>query len=109
MEDMKKFALIFASFVFVSPAMADDILPNTNIVTSSYVLGAYNALDDAKQEKLTSAGNNANIVVDTNTASLPLVSGISASNGTVTVTKADVTIPVNSSGSTTGRANIWVE
>ena len=93
--------------------MAEDSLqleltPTTNIVTTSYVQGAYNVLDGSKQEKLTSSGNSANVVVDTNTSLKPFVSAVSASDGVVTITKSDVTIPVGSTGSS-GRAKIWVE
>ena len=111
---MKGIFFIFAGILLVSPAMAEgalqlELTPTTNIVTTSYVRGAYNVLDGAKQEKLTSSGNSANVVVDSNTSSKPLVSAISASDGTVTITKSDVTLPVGSASSPTGRANIWVE
>jgi len=56
---------------------------------------------DTKQEQLSST----NVVTSGNG---PIVSSVSADNGTVTVTKTDVTIPVGAVESET-RAYIWVQ
>lgn len=69
---------------------------------ASYVDGAFNVLDTAKQDTLTST----NVVVGTDNG--PFVSAVTASNGTVTVSKSEVTIPVGSTSSST-RAVIWLE
>jgi len=100
---MKKFFCIFAVLSLVSPAFAEGEAVNkaTVAAAASYVDGAYNALDSAKQDTLTSTN-----VVESGTGAV--VTGVSASNGTVTVTKGEVTIPVGSATSTT-HATIWVQ
>ncbi len=99
---MKKFFCIFAVFILISPALAEGEVDKTTITAAaSYVDGAYNALDSAKQDTLTSTN-----VVESGSGAM--VTGISASNGTVTVSKSEVTIPVGSTSSTT-RAVIWLE
>ena len=107
---MKKIVLIFAGFALVLPAMAEgemQLQPTTNIVTTSYVRGAYNTLENAKQAKL----NDTNVITDSNTAAKPLVASVTANNGTVTITKSEVTIPVGNPQLTPSqtRAAIWVE
>jgi len=96
---MKKVFCILSILTIMSPAMAD-ITPTTKVVTTSYVQGAYDALETAKQDKISvSAGTGA------------IVTGVAlnADGKTVDVTKSyEVTVPVNSSNSST-RANIWVE
>lgn len=82
--------------------MAEGELDKTAVAaTASYVEGAYNAMDAIKQDKLTSA----NVVEST---SGPMVTGVTANNGTITVSKGEVTIPVGAATSTT-RAAIWFE
>ena len=98
---MKKIFCIFVGILLVIPAVAE-IVPNTKVVTRSYVEGAYDSIDAAKQDKLTST----NVVVGTDNG--PFVSAVTASNGTVTITKSEVTIPVGSTSSST-RAVIWLE
>ncbi|MBQ6012275.1 MAG: hypothetical protein IJL23_04130 [Alphaproteobacteria bacterium] len=99
---MKKFFCIFAVLSVVSPALAEGEVDKTTVAAAaSYVDGAYNALDSAKQDTLTSTN-----VVESGTGAV--VTGVSASNGTVTVTKGEVTIPVGSATSTT-RATIWFQ
>jgi len=101
---MKKLFLIFITLIMVSPAFATTILTgdNTKVVTASYVKGAYDALNDAKQAKLTSS----NV---TQSGSGSVVSSVTASNGTVTVTKSEVTVPVGSASSPTDHATIWIQ
>ena len=93
---------ILIALVLTSPAMAAGELDKTAVAaTASYVEGAYNAMDAAKQDKLTST----NVV---ESGSGPMVTGVTANNGTVTVSKGEVTIPVGAATSTT-RATIWFE
>ena len=100
--NMRKVFCIFAVFILISPALAEGEIDKTTVVaTASYVEGAYNTMDAAKQDTLTSSN-----VVESNSG--PVVTGVTASNGTVTVTKGEVTIPVGSTSST-NRATIWLE
>ena len=99
---MKKLFYILIALVLTSPAMAAGELDKTAVAaTASYVEGAYNAMDAAKQDKLTST----NVV---ESGSGPMVTGVTANNGTVTVSKGEVTIPVGAATSTT-RETIWFE
>ena len=103
---MRKIFCIFAVFVLISPAFAEgeqqQTVDKTAVVAAaSYVDGAYSAINTAKQDKLTST----NVVESGNGA---MVTGVTASNGTVTVSKSEVTIPVGSTSSNT-RAVIWLE
>ena len=104
---MKKIFCILFSLMFISPSFAEgeqqQTIDKTAVVAAaSYVDGAYSAMNTAKQDKLTSS----NVVVGTDNG--PFVSAVTASNGTVTVTKSEVTIPVGSVSSNT-RATIWLE
>ena len=93
--------------MFITPSFAEgeqqqQALDKTAVVAAaSYVDGAYNAMNTAKQDKLTSSN-----VVESGSGAM--VTGVAASNGTVTVTKSEVTIPVGSTSSST-RAVIWLE
>ena len=88
---------------------------NNKTVTAGYVKGAYNAtikavnmVADQKQNKLNS-GSGGNIATSGTGA---LIRDITASAGSVTVYKAEVTIPIGSepSGSVpSGRAPLWIE
>ena len=49
---MKKLLCIFTAFLIATPAIA---VPNTNVATTSYVQGAYDALDSAKQDVIDSS------------------------------------------------------
>ena len=99
---MRKIFCIFAVFILISPALAEGEIDKTTVVaTASYVEGAYNTMDAAKQDKLTSTN-----VVESGSGAM--VTSVSASNGTVTVSKSEVTIPVGSTSSNT-RAVIWLE
>ncbi len=97
---MKKILCVFIGILLVIPAFAE-VTPNTKVVTRSYVEGAYNTIDAAKQDKLTTT----NVV---ESGSGPMVTAVTASDGTVTVSKSEVTIPVGATTSAT-RANIWLE
>lgn len=101
---MKKIFCILSILTFVSPSFAEgeqQINKAEVAAAASYVDGAYTTLDTAKQDKLTST----NVVESGNGY---MVTGVAANNGTVTVTKSDVTIPVGSANSQT-RARIWVQ
>ena len=104
---MNKLLCFFAVFLLISPAFAtgeveQPTLDKTAIVAAaSYVEGAYNAINQAKQDKLTSTN-----VVASGTG--VMVMDVSANNGTVTVTKSEVTIPVGAMTSE-NRAIIWLE
>lgn len=104
---MNKLLCSFAVFLLISPVFAAGEVEQTPldktaiVAAASYVEGAYNAINQAKQDKLTST----NVVASGPGA---MVVDVSANNGTVTVTKSEVTIPV---GATTSenRAIIWLE
>ena len=97
---MRELFCIFVGVLLVVPAFAD-VTPNTKVVTKSYVEGAYDSIDAAKQDKLTSTN-----VVDSGSG--PMVTAVTANNGTVTVSKSEVTIPVGATTSAT-RATMWLE
>lgn len=97
---MRELFYIFVGILLAVPAFAE-VTPNTKVVTKSYVEGAYDSIDAAKQDKLTSTN-----VVDSGSG--PMVTAVTASNGTVTVSKSEVTIPVGATTSAT-RATIWLE
>lgn len=86
--------------MLIAPAVAV-VAPNTNVASTSYVQGAVETVGSSKQDTLTST----NVVESGNGY---MVTGVAANNGTVTVTKSDVTIPVGSANSQT-RARIWVQ
>lgn len=105
-KDMRELFCIFAALVLISPALAEgdpqQSLDKTTIAAAaSYVEGAYNAMNSAKQDKLTSTN-----VVESGSGAM--VTNVSANNGTVTVSKTEVTIPVGATTSDT-RATIWLE
>ena len=78
------------------------VSPAANVVSTSYVQGAVEALDSVKQDTLTSTN------VTTSGDANGYVSAVTANNGAVTVTKSEITIPVGSANSST-RAQIWVQ
>ncbi len=81
---------------------------DVNAASAGYVKGAYNSSIKALN---TVASLKQNVLTSTNvvdSGSGPFVANVSASNGTVTVAKSDVTVPVGSSGSQT-RATIWIQ
>ena len=78
---------------------------DASLASTAYVKGAYNAaikavnkLQDVKQDVLSST--NVNVI--------EMLNDVSANNGTVTITKSEVTIPVGATTSIT-RATIWLE
>ena len=96
---MKKVFCILSILSVISPAFAE-ILPTTKVVTTSYVQGAYDALQGTKQDKIS---------VSQGTGAIVTSIALNADGKTVEVTKSnEVTVPVNSSNSST-RANIWIE
>ena len=89
----------------VSPAFAEFSKTDedkSKPVSAYYVKSAYEELNTAKQPKLTSS----NV---TQSGSGSVVSSVTASNGTVTVTKSEVTVPVGSASSPTDHATIWIQ
>ena len=104
---MRELFCIFAVLAVVSPALAEGeqqpALDKTAVVaTASYVDGAYNALDTAKQAKLTSTN-----VVESGDG--VMVMGVTANNGTVTVTKGEVQVPVGGPTGATSHVAIWFQ
>ncbi len=99
---MKKI-LILSLSIFLIPLTASAVVsPEANVVSTSYVKGAMDAINTTKQDKLSST--NVTSSGDTN----GYVTTVTASDGTVSVVKAEVTIPVGSANSAT-RAQIWVQ
>ena len=105
---MKKIFCILFSFMFITPSFAEGeqqqqpSLDKTAVVAAaSYVDGAYSAMDTAKQDKLTSTN-----VVESGSGAV--VSAVAANNGTVTVTKSEVMIPVGGQTSSS-HAHIWIQ
>ena len=102
---MKKLICFFAGILlvmpnaFAAPAQEPD---DTLLVTAEYVNGAYQALDGAKQDELADGGT----VVQSGAGNV--VTGVSATEGTVTVTKGRVEIPVGSS-TATDYSPVWVQ
>ena len=98
---MKRLVL-FSLLLLPFTVNADPISPTTNVVTTSYVQGAVDELNTAKQDKLTST--NVTSSGDAN----GFVSAVTASDGSVSIVKSEITIPVGSANSAT-RAQIWVQ
>lgn len=100
---MKKIALIFAMLTIVWPSFAG-ATESTGVAATTYVAGAFNALDSAKQDKLT----NGSVVVS-GTGSV--VTGVSASNGQINITKGTPTVEIKdaSTSAVIGSANIWIQ
>lgn len=99
---MRKLLCIFIAIFLISPAFAEGEVDKTAVVAAaSYVEGAYNHMDSLKQDKLNSAN-----VVDSGNG--PMVTSVTASDGTVTISKSEVTIPVGATTSN-NRATIWLE
>ena len=94
--------------------VADIAADATSAASAKYVKGAYNAtikavnmVADQKQNNLNS-GNGGNV---TESGNGPVVTGISASNGAVTVAKGEITIPTSepSGSAPANRSSIWLE
>ena len=102
---MRKALYIFAILTLVSPAFAEGestIDKTRTLTTASYV---EQGIDVALSTYDSNTNPNGKFV---ETGVGPIVSAVTASNGTVTVTKSEVTIPVGSTSSST-RAVIWLE
>ena len=92
-----------------------------HIASTAYVKGAHNTaltainyLSDNKQAVLNSgSGGNVSVTFPSgytaNNSDAPVVKSISATGGVVTVTKGEVTIPVNSVTAPTTHAEIWLQ
>ncbi len=103
---MKKILCLLLVVIFLSNAFADDPLDKTTVAaTASYVEGAFNSLDTAKQNLLT----NSNVSATGSNNAGAVVTAVTASNGTVTVTKSDLAIPIKNNGTVTGTATFWLE
>lgn len=105
---MKKVLSILTVLFVTTSAFAEGVLDKTTVVaTASYVDGAVNSL----QDKLSSTGQNANVNVTTTANTYgTVITDIGASNGTVSVTKGDVVVPVKDSNSQfSGTATIWIQ
>ena len=98
---MRPFFVFLIAFIPILPAFGEELDRTSMAAAVSYVDGAYNAMDSVKQDKLTQQ----NVV---QSGSGPIVTSVSAQNGTVTVTKSEVTIPVGATTSGT-RATLWLE
>lgn len=103
---MKKLFCFFVVLTLVFPAFAEgeqqQAIDKTGVVAAaSYVDGAYSAMNTAKQDKLTSTN-----VVESGSGAV--VSAVTANNGTVTVTKSEVMIPVGGQTSSS-HAYIWIQ
>jgi len=113
---MKKFLIIFVGLIMVAPAFATEptyLYPEASVASARLVEQAYNALDTAKQPTLYTDTNNPDSAgtvrqAVTSGTSGAVVTGVTASNGVVTVTRGEVTIPSGSASSST-RAQIWFE
>ena len=103
---MRKLFCVFVVSFVVSPALAAGEQPTLNktetLATVSYVDGAYNAVDTSKQNKLTSTN-----VVESGSGAM--VRSVTANNGTVTVDKGEVQIPVGSATGASSHLPIWFE
>lgn len=104
---MRELFCIFAVLAVISPALAEGeqqpALNKTEVVAAaSYVDGAYNAIDTAKQDKLTSTN-----VVESGAGAM--VVGVTANSGTVTVTKGEVQVPFGSPTGATSYVPIWFQ
>lgn len=110
---------------------ATDILPDyasttvydvdqSGVASAAYVKGAYNeairsvnkvaAIADSKQAPLKSSGNDANVLDDPNNSG-DFVTSITANDGTVTVSKVEVSVPIRNDAPAVGngRAAIWIQ
>jgi len=104
---MRDLFCIFTVLALISPALAEgeqqQALNKSEVVaTASYVDGAYNALNNAKQDKLTSTN-----VVESGSGAM--VTGVTANNGTVTVVRGEVQIPMGSETGATSHVTIWFQ
>lgn len=107
---MKKLLLAFLLIVPMASAFADDGTPDpcangSCFASSTYVTGAFNTLDSAKQATL----QDDTTVLSSGTGAV--VTGVTATSGIVTVTRSDITIPNIASGQSTPSAYsaVWVE
>lgn len=101
---MKKIFLIFLLILTNTVILAEEentTLP-PQIAGTSYIQGAYDSLNSVKQDKL-----DANTVISSGTGGV--VTSVTATDGTVTVTKEEVTLPVGSYDTPNSRARIWIQ
>ena len=93
--------------------VADVAADASSAASAKYVKGAYNATIKAVNMVASQKQNTLNSGTNVTTSGTgAIVSNVSASDGTVTVTKNEVTIPIGSQPSGTvpsGRAPIWIE
>ena len=103
---MRVLFCFFVALILISPAFAEGeqqqvLNKNSVVATASYVDGVYNAISTTKQDKLTCS----NVV---ELGSSHIVTGVTANNGTVAVSKGEITISVGATTSTS-RALVWFE
>ena len=102
---MRKALYIFTILTIVFPAFAEGeptIDKTRTLTTASYV---EQGIDVALSTYDSNTNPNGKFV---ETGAGPIVSAVTASNGTVTISKTEVTIPVGATTSNT-RATIWLE
>lgn len=115
---------------------AASLYPSNTVVSASYVKGAYDAalgevnttigeltnLGTTAKTNVVAAVNEVNTAVAgkqatltssnvTTTGTGPVITSVSADNGTVAVTAGEITIPVGaaSGNSVTGHATVWIQ
>ena len=98
---MKK-VLILSLPIFLISLSANAATPVADVASTSFVQGAYDELNTAKQDKL----SNSN--VSTGGSSNGFISGVSASNGSVAFVRSEITLPVGAETSSS-RASVWIE
>lgn len=98
---MKKSIVFFSVLVCAFGAYAEAPSGGIAVATTQYVQSAADKLDNDKQDKLSTDS-----IVETGSG--PMVSSVTANNGTVTVERSQVAIPVGDSQSTT-YAQIWIQ
>ena len=112
---MKKvFFISLLSVLVPFVANATDVAPTTNVASTSYVQGAYNALDSQIQNISTQVQNKQDKLTNTSIegeGTGQYVTQVRANNdGKIVVSYEEVTIPVKEGGVETGqRATIWLE
>lgn len=101
---MKKIFCILSVLTIITPAFAEGETPSVDktkvVASASYVDGAYNELDAAKQD---------NITVSQAAGAIVTAVSLNDDGKTVSVTRTNqVTIPVGSADNA-NRATIWIE
>lgn len=104
-NNMKKVVYVLSMLIITAPAIAETepVMDKTRtLTTASYVEEGINT---ALSTYDSNTNPNGKFI---ESGSGAVVTGVNASNGTVTVTKSEVTIPVGNSSSNV-RASIWLQ